>query len=104
MGQLTTLYTFRYGGAVGDLLIQDPRRRLIAVLLRLVDCRRQDSPLGLPIRLCMTQLQLAQCANMSRQLVGPLLQELEGLGDIVVGYREVTVQRTSAMRQLLEQA
>jgi hypothetical protein len=40
---------------------------------------------------------------MSRQLVGPLLQELEGLGNIVVGYREVTVQRTSAMRQLLEQ-
>lgn len=102
MGRLSTLHTFRYGSAVGDLLISDARLRLVAVLLRLADCRHRNSALGLPIRLRLTQKQLADCANVSRQLVGPALHELEGMGAITIGYREIIIRKAERMRKLLD--
>ena len=102
LGRLSARYTFRFAGAVGDLLIPDPRLRLIAVLLRLADCRHRDADIGLPIALRLTQLQLAQCANVSRQLVGPLLHKLEATGAIDVGYRELRVLRAAPLRRSLD--
>ncbi|MBN8507363.1 MAG: Crp/Fnr family transcriptional regulator [Burkholderiales bacterium] len=102
VGRLSARYTFRFAGAAGDLLIPDPRLRLIAVLLRLADCRHRDSELGMPIVLRLTQLQLAQCANVSRQLVGPLLHDLQAQDSITVGYRELTMRKTAALRRQLD--
>lgn len=103
MGRLSSLHAFRYGTAVGDLLITDSRRRLVAVLLRLADCRHRDSGLGLPIRLRMTQAQLAHSANLSRQLVGPLLKDLDGMQAITAGYREIVVRDAALMRGLIDE-
>jgi len=102
MGRHSTLHTFRYASAVADLVNSDSRLHLIAVLLRLADCRHHNSKLGLPIRLRITQIQLAHCANVSRQLVGPLLKDLESMGAITLGYREIMIRHAESTRQLFD--
>lgn len=100
IGQLAIEYAFRYGGAVGDLMIRDARRRCIAVLLRLADCRRTDAAV-LPT-IILSQGDLAAAANMSRLPAGAVLRELDELDFIDLGYRQITIRNAAAMRAIVE--
>lgn len=100
VGQLANYFGFRYGGAVGDLLIRDSRQRCIAVLLRLADCRHRD-PATSPT-IILNHADLAAAANMSRHPAGEVLRELDDLGHIDLGYGRVTIRNAAALRAMVD--
>ncbi len=74
---------------IGNAHLRDGRARCIAVLLRLVDTQYQGPvPDWIPIG----QMDLAGMANVSRQKVGDVLRELEALGLVELGYRQMRVR------------
>lgn len=76
--------------AVEDLMIQDPRRRCAATLLRLSGCRgpfRGAMPDDIPL----TQEQLGQTMNMSRTVLGEVLRDFEREGAIDRRYKSIQV-------------
>jgi CRP-like cAMP-binding protein len=100
VGQLATHMSFRYGGAVGDLLIRDSRQRCIAVLLRLADCRHRDP--ATPTTIILNHADLAAASNMSRHPAGEVLRELDALGLIDLGYGKVTIRNAPALRAVVD--
>jgi CRP/FNR family cyclic AMP-dependent transcriptional regulator len=78
-------------GLAADLLLQEPRQRIVAALLRLSGWRADSalSPLNGPVHL--SQQQLGQIANLSRTAVSGILRDLERQGLIAVGYRTLEV-------------
>jgi CRP/FNR family cyclic AMP-dependent transcriptional regulator len=99
-GALAASFAFRYGGAVGDLLLRDASRRCIAVLLRLAGCRWNDD--ALPVTIVFTQDELAGAANMSRFPVGKLLRDLERRGLVAIGYRSMTIIDAARLRAIVD--
>ena len=99
IGQLTMDFAIRYGGATGDLLIRDSRQRVIAVLLRLADCRHRDP--ATPPSIILSHNDLAAAANMSRHLAGETLRNLAEQHMIELGYRQVTILKAAALRALV---
>lgn len=100
VGQLANHFGFRYGGAAGDLLIRNSRQRCIAVLLRLADCRRRDP--ATPTTIILNHADLAAAANLSRHPAGEVLRELDALGLIDLGYRQVTIRNAAALRAIVD--
>jgi CRP-like cAMP-binding protein len=100
VGQLANYFAFRYGGAIGDLLIRDSRQRCIAVLLRLADCRHRDP--ATPTTIILNHADLAAAASLSRHPAGEVLRELDALGLIDLGYRQVTVRDAAALRAIVD--
>jgi CRP-like cAMP-binding protein len=100
VGQLANHLNFRYGGAVGDLLIRDSRQRCIAVLLRLADCRKRDP--ATPPTIILNHADLAAAANLSRYPAGEVLRELAALGHIDLGYGRVTIRNAAALRAIID--
>ncbi len=100
IGALAVALTFRYGGAVGDLLIRDPRRRVVAVLLRLANCRWHDA--GEPVTIVFTQDQLAAAANLSRHPAGAVLRDLEQRRMLAIGYRNLTILDPAGLRAIAD--
>jgi CRP/FNR family transcriptional regulator, cyclic AMP receptor protein len=100
LGQLATYQVFRYGGAIGDLLIRDARRRCIAVLLRLADCRHRNP--AAPPTIIVNHADLAAAANMSRHPAGEILRELDALGLIDLGYGKVTIIDAAKLRAIVD--
>jgi CRP/FNR family cyclic AMP-dependent transcriptional regulator len=100
IGQLANDFAFRYCGATGDLLIRDARQRCIAVLLRLADCRHRDP--AMPPTIILNHTDLATVANMSRYPAGEVLRELDALGHIELGYRQVTILDAPALRSIVD--
>jgi CRP-like cAMP-binding protein len=100
IGQLAIEYAYRYGGALGDSMIRDARQRCITMLLRLADCRHMDP--AAPPTIILSQGDLAAVANMSRLPVGMVLRELDELGFIDHGYRQITIRNAPALRAIVE--
>lgn len=98
--QLTMDFALRYGGSTGDLLIRDSHQRLVAVLLRLADCRHRDRLTCTTI--VLSQSDLAAAANMSRHLAGETLRDLQEKQLIGLGYREITIHDAAAMRAIVD--
>ena len=84
--------------AVADLMLRDNRRRCIAVLLRIADCRNLGDTV---VTADVGQEELAAMANMSRQTVGPILHELERSGLIALGYRSIVLHKPGALRNIV---
>lgn len=83
---------------IGNAHLRDGRERCIAVLLRIVDDRYQGhAPDWIPIG----QMDLAGMANVSRQKVGDVLRELEALGLVELGYRQMRVLDKDRLLALL---
>jgi CRP-like cAMP-binding protein len=75
-------------GVATDLMIRDPRRRLMAILLRLAGCR--DSPgagAAQPEEIVVSQEALAVLVNLSRTALGEMLRDFECNGLIARRYR-----------------
>jgi CRP-like cAMP-binding protein len=100
VGQLATDISFRYGGATGDLLIRDARRRCIAVLLRLAGCRHRDP--ATPTTIILNHADLAAASNLSRHPAGEVLRKLDALGLIDLGYGKLTIRNAPALRAIVD--
>ncbi len=100
IAQLAMDFAVHYGGATGDLLIRDSRQRCIAVLLRLADCRHVDR--AMPPTIIISHGDLAAASNMSRHPAGEVLRELDALGHIDLGYRQVTILDALALRAIAD--
>ncbi len=81
-----------------DLMIRDSRRRCLAALLRLADCRFEDNGSYGPAEAPVSQEELAGIVNLSRSSVGTILHDLELAGAITLGYRSIILNNPTAMR------
>lgn len=85
-----------------DLMIRDSRRRCVAAILRLADCRFADRPGGRPIEAPLSQDELAAMSNLSRTSVSTIVRDLENDGLITLGYRSITLNDTDRLRAIVD--
>jgi CRP/FNR family cyclic AMP-dependent transcriptional regulator len=87
-----------------DLLIRRPDQRLAATILRFAGLRGNGArPLGEP-RLRVTQAELADAANLSRNVAGRILRHLAAQGYIEADYRSILVRDPDGLRALVERS
>jgi CRP-like cAMP-binding protein len=88
-------------GVATDLMIRDPRCRLVAILLRLAGCRE---PLAAyppePEEILISQEALAVIVNLSRTALGEMLRSLEREGRIARRYRRIQLDRERCLELL----
>lgn len=81
---------------VGDLLIGNGEKRIAATLARISKPEQsEEPPLPWPIRL--TQAEIGQMANASRDSVNRALSKFEAKGWITVDYRVIAVSNLAAL-------
>lgn len=85
---------------VSDLLIRRADKRIAAVLLR-VTGHHESSPMPPPDECAVTQMELAEMANVSRHTINTFLKKFEQSGWIRVGYGHVAVLDAQALRGFL---
>lgn len=78
-------------GLAADLLLQEPRQRIVAALLRLSGWRTVTHLAPNPGPVHLSQQQLGQVTNLSRTVVSGVLRDLEQRGLISIGYRVLEV-------------
>lgn len=86
--------------AVSDLLIRRADKRIAAVLLR-VTGHHESSRMVPPEECAVTQLELAEMANVSRHTINTVLKKFEQSGWIRVGYGHIAVLDAQALRRFL---
>ena len=95
--QLVTRLFWNSMTALVDSVIPDSRLRCVATLLRISARRNADpSPVTLPI----SQTDLSQLCNLSRQTSGDVLRALEAEGLVTLGYRSITLNDPARLRAL----
>lgn len=90
-------------GMAADLLLQDPRRRVVATLLRLAGWRTGNHLPPNPGPVQLSQQHLGQIANLSRTVVSATLRDLEDRGLISIGYRSLEVLDGEALKTMLNE-
>lgn len=90
-------------GLAADLLLHEPRQRIIATLLRLSGWRTGPHLTPNPGPLQLSQQQLGQIANLSRTVVSGILGDLERRGMIAVGYRMLEVLDGEGLKAMLQE-
>jgi len=98
--RLAALSDFNWGIAtrtVADLLIRRADRRIAAVLLRVAG-RVAAAPAPEPGPVRVSQAELAEMANASRDVVNRTLGRFAHAGWITVGYQQVRVRDADALR------
>jgi CRP-like cAMP-binding protein len=88
-------------GGSDDLMRRDHVERLVAVLLRLGDCRRVSPQDSREIEVDMNHEDLAYMANIARTTAGAILRKLESDGHIALSYRRITILAPDALRKML---
>lgn len=86
--------------AAVDLMIRDPRRRAVAVLLRLAGLLGPTSEGAKEIDI--NQEQLALLANLSRSTLNTLLRDLEAAGLIIQSYRKIAIIDGAALKRRMQ--
>ena len=81
-----------------DMLIRDSRRRCLAALLRVADCRTGGTE---PTTAELSQDELAAMANLSRQTTCPILREFADAGLVTDGSRNIVLHDMAALRARL---
>lgn len=102
VGRLGIMYGHGAINAAGDLMIRDSRRRCIAAMLRIADCRFRDPPGANAIEAPLSQDELAAVANLSRTSVSTILHDLGIEGLITIGYRSVILNDPAHLRRLVD--
>lgn len=85
-----------------DLLRRRQEERLAAVLLRFAGCRLANNPDGPPWQIAMTQVELAEASNMSRNSASRLLVDMERQGLVALQYGNVSVLDPDRLRAELQ--
>ena len=99
---LGVLYGHTALNVAADLMIRDSKRRCIAAILRLADCRFVDRPGGRPIEAPLSQEELAAMSNLSHTSVSTIVRELEETGLIALGYRTIVLVDTDRLRAIVD--
>ena len=88
-------------GAIGDLMLRKPDKRLIASLLRLCGSRF-ETPEGLGIiDIDLSQDDIALMSNVGRTKANAILQELQERGQVEINYRRIRVLAPDELRARL---
>lgn len=74
------------------------RHKLIGTLLRLAE---PASPAGAPVDLPVSHGEIGEIGGLTRNSVGPILQDLAGSGLITVRYRQIILTDTARLAELL---
>jgi len=90
-------------GVAADLLLQDPRQRIVATLLRLSGWRTGMHLTPNPNPVHLSQQHLGQIANLSRTVVSATLRDLEQRGLIAIGYRSLEVLDGETLKEMLSE-
>jgi CRP/FNR family transcriptional regulator, cyclic AMP receptor protein len=88
-------------GTCADLMIRDPFKRCVGVLLSLAGCRVPRPPDSPPIDIHLSQEDLAALSNVARTTMNTALHKLERSGKLERSYRRIRVLAPSAMRAML---
>ena len=100
------MLSMEYGDTVAtiasDLTIRDAETRLIAVLLRFAGLRGPSAGDAVPIAVPVTQNDLAEAANLSRNWTGAILRRLASAGSIETGYSGISIRNPHALFAKLE--
>jgi CRP/FNR family cyclic AMP-dependent transcriptional regulator len=83
---------------ISDLLIPHAPQRVAAVLLRVTGAERGIEP-SHPDGFLMTQAELGEMANVSRQHLNPVLSELRKQGWIAMRYQRLRVTDAAALKR-----
>lgn len=97
--QLVTRLFWNSMTALADSVIPDSRLRCVATLLRIGGRRNADAA---PVILPISQTELSQLCNLSRQTSGDVLRGLEADGLVTLGYRSITLNNPARLRALGE--
>jgi CRP/FNR family transcriptional regulator, cyclic AMP receptor protein len=100
--QLAASYGDVAATVAADLLIRDSERRCAAVLLRLGGRRFPSPEDKSPVEVPVTQLELADAANLSRNSVGTMLRRLAARGFVEVGYGTMIARAPAALRAFID--
>lgn len=84
-----------------DLLIRQSDRRLAATILRFAGLRGDGKNRTEQIRLAVTQTELAEAANLSRNAAGMILRKLAANRYIKIDYRGLVVLDPSALKRFV---
>ena len=84
--------------APSDLMIPENERRVVAVLLRLCDCRFPPPYGGPPQEVPLTQAELAAMSNVPRNTLGTILRSLQDAGLISIGYGKIRPLQPERLR------
>jgi CRP/FNR family transcriptional regulator, cyclic AMP receptor protein len=85
-------------GVISDLQLQRSAARIAAALLRAAGCTVL-APGRKPVPVPLSQSDLGEMANVSRQVVNATLRQWQGAGWISVRYGEVVVREIEELRQ-----
>lgn len=85
-----------------DLLLRDPEKRCIAVLLRLGGYRPFERIDNRPRTVPVTHSELADNAALSRSRLSETLAKLDAAGHIRRGYREIEVLHPAELSRMIE--
>jgi CRP/FNR family cyclic AMP-dependent transcriptional regulator len=97
-----TEYADIAANASSDLMLPENERRVVAVLLRLCDCRFPPPFGGPPQEIPLTQAELAAMSNVSRNTLGSILRNLQDAGLLSIGYGKIRPLKPERLRALVE--
>lgn len=100
IGQLSAAIGDVLGNCFADLMIRDSSRRCAAILLRLCDCRFQDSAPDISREIVLKQNDFAAMANLSRDTVSTILQQFSSKGFLELRYGSIVVAKTKPLRKI----
>lgn len=101
VGKLPFILSQMFAGAGHDLLRHSAHERCLAVLLMLAGCRWTDPPTEPPFVAPISQAELGERCNLSRNGVIKALAPLAAAGLITLGYRQIRVNDSRALRARL---
>ncbi len=102
IGRLADIVTLPWAGTGQDLLRRQASQRCLAILLMLSGCRWTDPPAGEIAVAPISQQELAECSNLSRNAVGACLRPWVETGMVELGYRRIAIVDSKRLRLLLD--
>lgn len=101
IGHLSIISSNTMNNIIADLMIADSRRRCLATLLRIANCRFETRSEA-PVEAHVTQDELGAIANLSRNSVSRILRDVNSDGLVEIGYHRITLLRPDLIRQLAD--
>lgn len=101
LARLPYIVSQLHAGGGQDLLRRNAGERCLAVLLTLAGCRWTDPPTTGPYVAPVSQLELGERCNLSRNGVVKVLRPWSDAGMISQGYRQIVINDSSALRAWL---
>lgn len=88
-------------GGSDDLMQHNHVERVVAVLLRLGNCRVVSPQKHRPIEIDMNHEDLACMANVARTTAGAILRKLQADGLLALSYRRINILEPDTLRKML---